>query len=299
MSNRNPRRGGRWDDRNRSDSFDDRNRGLSPNEGPYGPDEEYFARRERYGRGTGSVDDFNYRSTNPRASRPRSSEYGREDRSNYGRTVGYDRYDRGNSSRGADPWAGRSNFETGFTGWGTNKYEHNQYDPYWTSDEDSEHRSREMNRRRHWWDKAADEVAAWFGDDEAERRRQSDQRREGDFRGRGPKGYTRSDDRIKEDVNDRLTDDHALDASDIEVDVNNGEIVLSGTVDSRFEKRRAEDVAESVSGVRNVENRLRVNDYSRSNWNSESPADLNADRTDSGYYNGETGERSRGVGGTT
>jgi osmotically-inducible protein OsmY len=77
-------------------------------------------------------------------------------------------------------------------------------------------------------------------------------------RGKGPKSYVRSDERIREDVSDRLRDDEHIDASDIEVMIEGGEIVLSGTVDSRFAKRHAEDLAESVSGVRNVENRIRV-----------------------------------------
>ncbi|HEX2134865.1 MAG TPA: BON domain-containing protein, partial [Microvirga sp.] len=61
-----------------------------------------------------------------------------------------------------------------------------------------------------------------------------------------------------EDVNDRLTDDPHLDASEIEVTVQNREVTLSGTVNSRSEKRRAEDIAESVSGVTHVQNNLRV-----------------------------------------
>jgi len=77
-------------------------------------------------------------------------------------------------------------------------------------------------------------------------------------RGRGPKGYRRSDERIREDVNDRLGDDYYIDASDIEVMVSNTEVTLTGTVPTRNDKRRAEDIAESVSGVTNVENRLRV-----------------------------------------
>ena len=76
--------------------------------------------------------------------------------------------------------------------------------------------------------------------------------------GRGPKNYTRSDDRIREDVNDRLTDDPHLDASEIDVKVSNCEVTLTGTVDSREAKRRAEDCVESVSGVKNVLNNLRV-----------------------------------------
>jgi osmotically-inducible protein OsmY len=106
---------------------------------------------------------------------------------------------------------------------------------------------------RDFWDKAGDEVSSWFGDRDAERRREMDQ-----HRGRGPKGYMRSDERIKEDVNDRLTDDGSLDASEIEVDVTEREVTLSGTVGNRFDKRRAEDLAESVSGVSHVQNNIRV-----------------------------------------
>ena len=77
-------------------------------------------------------------------------------------------------------------------------------------------------------------------------------------KGKGPKGYKRSDERIQDDINDRLTDDTQLDASDIEVTVTNGEVKLSGTVDNRQAKRRAEDLAEAISGVSNVENSIRV-----------------------------------------
>jgi osmotically-inducible protein OsmY len=108
------------------------------------------------------------------------------------------------------------------------------------------------------WDRASDEVSSWFGDDDAERRRRMDEQRGGQHRGRGPKGYTRSDDRIREDVNDRLSDDPHVDASEIEVTVSTCEVTLSGTVDSREAKRRAEDVAERVSGVKHVQNNLRV-----------------------------------------
>lgn len=79
-----------------------------------------------------------------------------------------------------------------------------------------------------------------------------------DHRGRGPKGWKRSDDRILEDVHERLADDPQVDASEIEVRVENGEVTLNGTVDSRQAKRRAEDCAESVSGVTHCQNNLRV-----------------------------------------
>ena len=86
----------------------------------------------------------------------------------------------------------------------------------------------------------------------------SSNERESSYRGRGPKNYMRSDERISEDVNDRLMEDPYVDASVIEVNIDRCEVILSGTVDSREAKRRAEDIAEGVSGVRNVENRIRV-----------------------------------------
>lgn len=78
------------------------------------------------------------------------------------------------------------------------------------------------------------------------------------FSGRGPKGYRRAENRILEDVSDRLMDDPYLDASGIEVTVNAGEVRLDGSVDARGDKRRAEDVTAEVSGVDHVQNNLRV-----------------------------------------
>lgn len=82
--------------------------------------------------------------------------------------------------------------------------------------------------------------------------------RRDDHRGRGPRNYQRSDDRIREDVNERLSDDVRVDASEIEVAVQNREVTLTGTVSDRNEKRRAEDIAEAVAGVSHVQNNLRV-----------------------------------------
>ena len=79
------------------------------------------------------------------------------------------------------------------------------------------------------------------------------------FRGRGPKNYQRSDDRIREDVCERLTMDDGVDATDIEVNVNGATVTLTGMVHDRWEKRRAEDIAESVTGVKDVQNQIRVN----------------------------------------
>jgi osmotically-inducible protein OsmY len=58
----------------------------------------------------------------------------------------------------------------------------------------------------------------------------------GPHRGKGPKGYTRSADRIRDDINDRLADDPFVDASDIEVEITGNEVILKGNVQSREDK---------------------------------------------------------------
>lgn len=77
-------------------------------------------------------------------------------------------------------------------------------------------------------------------------------------RGKGPAGYQRSDQRLREDVCQALTDDDRVDATHIAVVVVAGEVTLAGTVDDRQAKRRAEECAERVPGVREVHNQLRV-----------------------------------------
>ena len=59
----------------------------------------------------------------------------------------------------------------------------------------------------------------------------------GEYRNRGPLNYRRSDARIAEDVNDRLLLDEDIDPTAMEVRVDNGRVILSGTVETRFEKR--------------------------------------------------------------
>ncbi len=82
---------------------------------------------------------------------------------------------------------------------------------------------------------------------------------DGAHRGRGPQGYRRSDERINEDVHERLTEDPHLDASAITVGVRDGEVTLTGTVDSRDAKHHAEHLVEHLGGVGHVQNNLRVN----------------------------------------
>jgi osmotically-inducible protein OsmY len=150
-------------------------------------------------------------------------------------------------------------------------------------------RGREQDRS--WFDRATDEVSSWFGDDDAERRRRRDQER-GHY-GKGPRGYSRSDERIREDVNDRLTDDWQVDASEIEVMVSSAEVTLNGTVNSREEKRRAEDLAENVSGVRHVQNNLRVQNQGTGLASTEASTTTGARiRQSDTTSSGQTGKRT-------
>jgi hypothetical protein len=76
--------------------------------------------------------------------------------------------------------------------------------------------------------------------------------------GRGPKGYRRSDDRIRDDVSEQIARSW-VNAENVEVKVEGGEVTLTGFVESREEKRAIEDVAEDVFGVEEVHNHLRLN----------------------------------------
>jgi osmotically-inducible protein OsmY len=79
-----------------------------------------------------------------------------------------------------------------------------------------------------------------------------------DHTGRGPKGWQRSDERIRDDLSEQLERHPQIDASEIEVQVQQGDVTLTGSVTDRQTKRLAEDVADAVSGVREVHNQLRV-----------------------------------------
>ncbi|HEY6248252.1 MAG TPA: BON domain-containing protein [Pyrinomonadaceae bacterium] len=223
---------GRYGDESRYDRMSnrysnerDRNYGDYDDENRYGrASNDYSGQRETYGR------------------------YGSENR--YGQTSsGYSRYNYPTGFRSGQPY-GSSYGQTG-RGYGYG----NRYGEGYAGERGYEDRY-DRGEERGWWDRTSDEISSWFGDQEAERRRQMDRQR-AELRGRGPKNYRRSDERIKEDVNDRLGDGY-LDATEIEVAVSNAEVTLTGTVQTRSDKRRAEDIAESVSGVSNVENRLRV-----------------------------------------
>jgi osmotically-inducible protein OsmY len=259
--------------RERDDSGTDRGRGS-----------DYYGRSADYGH---RDDDDGYIARRGFGNRSAGYEGGSRDRDydqGFGREEGYGRgrerdfgdsagYGTGGSARdwrdvmGEDRTGRRSDFGAGYDPARERGYAGGRgagpsgYGRYGSSD--FGRGSREHDDRG-FFERAGDEIRSWFGDDDADRRRDRDMRRaeSGDsrehHRGRGPRNYTRSDERIREDVNDRLTDDPHIDASEIEVTVSDREVTLSGQVNNRFEKRHAEDLAESVSGVTHVQNNLRV-----------------------------------------
>ncbi len=102
----------------------------------------------------------------------------------------------------------------------------------------------------------------WTGGDRGwGERRSSDQRAEEkhgfmesvkNFFGVGPKGYKRSDERVREDVSEALAAHPGVDASEIEVTVKEGHVTLAGTVENRAMRRFAEEAVERVPGVVDV-----------------------------------------------
>lgn len=84
---------------------------------------------------------------------------------------------------------------------------------------------------------------------------ESDQR--SGFRGTSPRGYQRSDERLRELACERLTDAD-LDAGDIEVKVSQGVVTLEGSVRARWMKHQAEDIVDDIGGVKDIQNQLRV-----------------------------------------
>jgi len=93
----------------------------------------------------------------------------------------------------------------------------------------------------------------------------------GPFTGRGPRGFRRPDERIREEVCDRLWQHGGIDATDVEVTVKDAEVTLQGSVEDRGQRRVAEAMAESVWGVQQVQNLVRVGRGTREPGRREEP----------------------------
>ncbi|HYG97658.1 MAG TPA: BON domain-containing protein [Terriglobales bacterium] len=117
-------------------------------------------------------------------------------------------------------------------------------------------RERHPERDRNSW--TSEPYYSDYGRSEREHSGERPTSRHGRFTGVGPKGYKRSDERIREDVCERLMQHPDVDASDIEVAVEHGEVRLSGTVPDRGMKRLSEDAISEIPGVQDVDNGLRI-----------------------------------------
>lgn len=81
------------------------------------------------------------------------------------------------------------------------------------------------------------------------------------YAGFGPKNFVRSDKRIIEEVSEILFWDPDVDATDIDISVQNQCLILEGSVDSRHAKKQAEAALENVAGIKDIFNRLTIRSY--------------------------------------
>lgn len=80
----------------------------------------------------------------------------------------------------------------------------------------------------------------------------------GNHRGHGPKGYSRTDERLREAICERLMEDPDIDAREITVQVKDGVVTLEGRVDTRLSKHIIEDLVDDCSGVKDIHNLIAV-----------------------------------------
>ncbi|MEM5277191.1 BON domain-containing protein [Cupriavidus taiwanensis] len=74
----------------------------------------------------------------------------------------------------------------------------------------------------------------------------------------GPKGYQRSDERIREDICERLAHARHVDVREVEVEVQGGVVRLTGNVRDRRQKYCIEDIVDDVFGVQEIHNAVRL-----------------------------------------
>ena len=116
---------------------------------------------------------------------------------------------------------------------------------------------------RAWGDTRSDDSFGYpgqggYGDFRRPAREADSPSRAGGHSGRGPRNIVRSDERIADDVIERLTRDDEIDASEILVGVESGVVTLTGEVPQRRMKHLAEDLVVAIQGVREVHNRIQV-----------------------------------------
>lgn len=80
----------------------------------------------------------------------------------------------------------------------------------------------------------------------------------------GPKGYQRTDERIREEICDELNRTDHIDSSEVTVEVTAAKVTLDGTVPERWMKHHIEDLADACPGVQDVDNRIRIKSAAKS-----------------------------------
>jgi osmotically-inducible protein OsmY len=209
-------------------------------------------------------------------------------------------YEGGRGERGQQDWGrqGRQDFGSerswrGQQDWGRQGRQDYEGERGWRGQQDWSRQGRRVSNPYDDYDYDYDEPMEWTYTEIWEI--------EGPYSGMGPQGYRRSDDRIFEDVCERLTMHGQIDPSDVEIEVEDGEVILKGNVDDRHTKRIIEDVAYSVTGVSDVQNNLRVSDFqSPSVRYGYGPGESSPGREQrqrfgrGGMYSGSTGRTGKG-----
>jgi osmotically-inducible protein OsmY len=72
------------------------------------------------------------------------------------------------------------------------------------------------------------------------------------------KRQIKSDERLREEILQRLLDADDLELGELAVDVNAAVVILEGSVPERFMRLKVEALVDDVAGVRDIENQLRV-----------------------------------------
>jgi len=111
----------------------------------------------------------------------------------------------------------------------------------------------------------------------------------------GPKGYTRSDERLREDISERLMQAYDIDSSEVTVQVQGGKVVLEGTVPNRYMKHAIEDIADGAPGVQDVDNRIRVTS-SGGRWSTSQDAGSVASNANNPVAGGSSNQSPSGTG---
>jgi hypothetical protein len=106
---------------------------------------------------------------------------------------------------------------------------------------------------------------------------------------RGPKGWQRSDERLKEEICERLTASHQIDCSEVTVQVQGGKVSLEGTVPDRWMKHSIEDLVDNSHGVKDIDNRLRVSRHENA---GDDASGAGAKKPNSGNQGANSGTQS-------